>query len=114
MLTSGEIVDIMLGSPQGNEAGFRHPAVVVTADTILDSSPTVVHVVPLTSTIRGYSTEVTLEPDSVNELTDRSAAQCQHIRSVSTTRVLVKRGHVGPMALAQIRELLALTLDIPK
>ncbi len=31
MPTSGDVVDLDLGAPEGREAGFRHPAVVVTA-----------------------------------------------------------------------------------
>ena len=38
MLTSGDVVDLDLGTPVGREAGFRHPAVVVTAQRILDAT----------------------------------------------------------------------------
>ena len=53
MLTSGDVVDLDLGTPAGREAGFRHPAVVVTAQRVLDAEPSVVQVVPLTTTVRG-------------------------------------------------------------
>ena len=52
MPSSGDVVELDLGTPEGREAGFRHPAVVVTAQRILDAEPSVIHVVPLTSTIR--------------------------------------------------------------
>ena len=55
MPTSGDVVDLELGVPEGREAGFRHPAVLVTAQRILDESPSVVHVVPLTTTIRRFT-----------------------------------------------------------
>ena len=61
MLNSGDVVYVELGMPAGREAGFRHPTVVVTAQTILDAAPTVVHVVPLTTTLRGFSTEVLID-----------------------------------------------------
>ncbi|MEZ5225646.1 MAG: type II toxin-antitoxin system PemK/MazF family toxin [Acidimicrobiales bacterium] len=71
----------------GREAGFRqHPAVLVTAQRILDAEPSVVHVVPLTSTIRPFGSEITIEPDDTNGLDVVSAAQCQHIRAISPTR----------------------------
>ena len=57
MLTSGDVVELDLGSPAGREAGFRHPAIVVTAQRVLDAEPSVVQVVPLTSTLRGFSSE---------------------------------------------------------
>jgi mRNA interferase MazF len=113
MLSSGDVVDLDLGAPEGREAGFRHPAVVVTAQRILDASPSVIHVVPLTSTIRRFHSEIVLAPDARNGLTVESAAQCQHVRSVSRRRILEVRGNLGGAALAQIRETIAVLLDIP-
>lgn len=36
MLTSGDVIDLDLGLPQGQEAGFTHPVIVITAQRILD------------------------------------------------------------------------------
>jgi mRNA interferase MazF len=113
MPSSGDVVDLDLGTPEGREAGFRHPAVLVTAQRILDANPSVVHVVPLTSTIRQFHSEVRVEPDAVNGLTVRSAAQCQHLRAVSTERIAGVRGNVGAVSLTQIRETIGVILDIP-
>ena len=113
MLNSGDVVPVELGTPSGREAGFRHPTIVVTAQAILDSSPSVVHIVPLTSTLRGFATEVEIEADDRSGLERRSAAQCQHVRSVSPTRLGDSIGNVGPTALAQLRETLAVIFDIP-
>lgn len=113
MLTSGDVVDLDLGNPEGHEAGFRHPAIVVTAQRILDQQPSVVQVVPLTSTVRAFGSEVLIEVDQQNGLDEPSAAQCQHIRAVSTTRVRQARGNVGDVALAQIRETLGVIIDLP-
>lgn len=113
MPNSGDVVALDLGPPEGREAGFRHPAVVVTAQRVLDALPSVIQVVPLTSTIRGFHSEIVLAPDSINGLGVASAAQCQHVRSVSPSRILAVRGNVGGVALTQIRETLAVLLDIP-
>ena len=113
MLTSGDVVELDLGLPTGSEAGFRHPAVVVTAQRILDAAPSVIQVVPLTSRLRAFSSEVEIDPHPANGLDRRSAAQCHHVRAVSTRRTDSVRGNVGPAALAQIREVLAVVLDIP-
>jgi len=112
MLTSGDVVDLDLGSPTGREAGFLHPAVVITAQPVLDANPNVVHVVPLTTTVRAFASEIVIEPDADNGLDDLTAAQCQHIRSVSTSRVERRRGTVGSTVLSQIRETVGLLLDI--
>lgn len=112
MPSSGDIVTLDLGRPEGREAGYLHPAVVVTAQRILDASPTVIQVVPLTSTIRGFHTEIVIEPDQATGLEQSSAAQCQHVRAVSPARVVETLGNVGPLVLAQIRETLAVIIDL--
>lgn len=112
MLTSGDVVDLDLGVPEGHEAGFRHPSVLVTAQRILDAEPSVIHVVPLTRTLRGFHSEVTVEPDEANGLLQVSAAQCQHVRAISPRRIAEIRGNIGPSALAQVRETIALILDL--
>lgn len=112
MPTSGDVVELNLGQPEGREAGFRHPAVVVTAQRILDAGPAVLQVVPLTSRIRGFHSEIVMEPDSDNGLDIVSSAQCQHLRAVSPQRIVATRGNVGPVRLAQIRETIAVIIDI--
>jgi len=113
MPTSGDVVDLELGAPEGREAGFRHPAVLVTAQRLLDAEPSVVHVVPLTSNIRPFRSEVVVEPDGTNGLDVVSAAQCQHIRAVSPRRIIGVRGNVGATVLTQLRETIAVILDLP-
>jgi len=112
MLTSGDVVDLDLGSPRGREAGLRRPVVVITAQGILDESANVVQVVPLTSKIRSFGSEVEIQADETNGLEADSAAQCQHIRSVSVDRVESVRGNIGAAALSEVREVLGLILDI--
>lgn len=72
-----------------------------------------VQVVPLTSTLRAFRSEVPIDPDPTNGLEHRSAAQCQHVRALSISRVGNVRGNVGPVVLTQIREALALLFDLP-
>ena len=113
MLTSGDVVDLDLGVPQGSEAGFRHPAVVITSQRLLTQGPPVIQVVPTTSTLRDMEFEITIEPDLRNGLDRDSAAQCQHVRGVSPSRVTHVRGNVGPVVLAQVRDRIAALLDLP-
>jgi mRNA interferase MazF len=111
MLTSGDVVDLDLGSPNGREAGLRGPVVVVTAQEILDESVSVVQVV-LTTTVRPFGSELEIHADETNRLESDSAAQCQHIRSVSVDRVESVRGKVGAATLSELRGVLGLILDI--
>ena len=79
---------------------------------MLDQGPSVVQVVPLTSRIRGYRSEVTVEPDEGNGLDAISAAQCQHVRAIAVERLADPIGNVGTQTLSQIREILADLLDL--
>lgn len=112
MLTSGDVVDLDLGSPRGREAGLRRPVVVITAQGILNESPNVIQVVPLTSAIREFGSEIEISADEHNGLDTDSASQCQHVRSVSIDRVEEVRGNVGSASLNEIREVLGLIFDI--
>lgn len=112
MLTPGDVVDLDLGMPSGSEAGLRRPAVVVTAARVLRGGPNVVQVVPLTRTIRDSVAEVVVDPDELNRLEARSSAQCQHVRSVATSRIHQRIGNIGPVPLGEVRETLALLLDL--
>jgi len=112
MLTPGDVVELDPGSPAGSEAGLRRPAVVVMAERVLRGGPNVVQVVPLTRTVRESGAEVVIDPDDGNRLEVRSSAQCQHVRSVATTRIHGHMGNVGPRVLGEVRETLALLLDL--
>ncbi|GAB3499705.1 type II toxin-antitoxin system PemK/MazF family toxin [Flexivirga lutea] len=112
MLTPGDVVDLDLGAPTGSEAGLVRPALIVTAARILRGGPNVVQVVPLTRTLRNSGAEVVIEPDDRNGLNAASAAQCQHVRAVATSRITTHRGNVGPVVLQQIRNTLAVIFDL--
>lgn len=86
--------------------------VVVTTQVVLARNPTVVHVVPLIATRRDFRSEIDLDPDDSNGLSQPFAAQCQHLRTVATDRLTEALGNVGPTALRQIRETVADLLDL--
>jgi len=66
----------------------------------------------LTRTIRPSGTEALIDPDEENRLAARSSAQCQHVRSVATTRIQERTGNVGPVVLGEVRETVALLVDL--
>jgi mRNA interferase MazF len=112
-MRAGDIVIIDFGTPQGSEPGFVRPAVVVTADAVLEFHPRTIHVVPITSNVdRRLPTEVELD-DSV--LPKRSVAQAHLAAVVSIARLIdpgVASSSVGPVTLAQIRDVIGDLLDI--
>lgn len=112
MLASGDVVRLDLGTPIGSQEGMVRPAVVVTAQRVLGHGPRVIHVVPLTTTVRGWASEVTLPADRRAGIDRQSAAQCQHVRAVSAERVVEEVGNVGAVVLGQLRETIAVLLDL--
>lgn len=112
MLTPGDVVELDLGAPAGSEAGMVRPAVIVTAARILRNGPNVVQVVPMARTLRDSGAEVVIDPDDDNGLNAPSAAQCQHVRAVAVSRIRRRAGNVGPVALEQVRNTLAVILDL--
>lgn len=112
MLTSGDVAQVEFGKPPRREAGFQRPAIVVTAQRLLDKLPSVVQVVPLTRTIQSFESDISVEASEENGLSQVSAAQCAQIRSVSAGQVSGVRGNVGVAILLRIRRAIAETLDI--
>ncbi len=81
------------------------PAVVVTADEVLQFDQHAIAVVPCTTTRRNWLSEV--------EVADVGVAQTHLVTTISTDRVVEATGsNVGPVVLKQIRELLADLLGI--
>jgi mRNA-degrading endonuclease toxin of MazEF toxin-antitoxin module len=63
-------------------------------------------------TLRGYSAKVIITADATNGLDADSSAQCQHIRAVATADVRQTLGNIGAVALAQVRDTVAVLLDL--
>lgn len=103
-MRSGEIAIIDFGVPIGSAPALVRPAVVVTAQPTLDEFVQTFHVVPITSTVRQWPSDVT---------TDRGNAQCHLLTTVDQAQVTERTNeNVGPVTLAQIREILALLLGV--
>lgn len=107
---AGDIVRVDFGTPIGSEAGFARPAVVVTADGVLEGGPRTLQVVPLTSnTERALMSEVVVEHNGA-----QSAAQAHLLTTISVQRVVDEPNeHIGPVALTQIRAIIADLIDAP-
>jgi mRNA interferase MazF len=108
---AGDLVRIDFGLPIGSEPGFEHPAVVVTADAVLDGHPRTLHVVPITTTTsRNLPTEILLGQAG---LSAESAVQCHLLTVIARERIVSSNdGNIGPAALAQIRSVVSDLLDL--
>jgi mRNA interferase MazF len=107
----GDIVAVDFGVPAGSEPGFVRPAIVVTAELVLEGHPRTIHVVPVTSnTRRSLPTEIPIEAAGLDR---PSAAQCHLCTVISIERIIDHdQGNIGAAVLEQIRSTLADLLDI--
>ena len=88
-MRAGDVVRCDFGTPSRGEPGFVRPAVVVTSD-----------VVPCTTKRRGWLSEV--------DIAGFGVAQAHLPTTISVDRIVDATGtNIGPVALQQIRELVA-------
>ena len=97
-MRSGDVFTVDFGSPLGSEAGFLRPAVVITDDDILESISETFQVVPFTSTVRNWPTDISSE---------WGEAQVHLITTVSSLAAGEHLGTVGPVKLSALREVLS-------
>ena len=99
-MRAGDIVRFDFGTPARGEPGFVRPGVVVTSDDVLEFRQNAVLVVPCTTRRRGWLTEV--------EIPGFGIAQAHLPTTVSVDRIVETTDtNIGPVALRQIRELIA-------
>ena len=99
-MQAGDVIRCDFGTPARGEPGFIRPAVVVTADEVLEFRQHAIVVVPCTTTKRGWLSEV--------DVVGVGVAQAHLPTTLSVDRVVEATGtNVGPVALRQIRELIA-------
>ena len=100
LMRAGDVVRCDFGTPSRGEPGFVRPAIVVTSDDVLEFRQHAVVVVPCTTTRRGWLTEV--------DVTGFGVAQAHLPTTISVDRIVdTTRTNIGPVALQQIRELIA-------
>ena len=105
LMRAGDVLRCDFGTPAKGEPGYLRPAVVVTADEVLEFEQHALAVVPCTTTHRDWLSEV--------DVADFGVAQTHLVTTISVSRVVEETGsNIGPVALRQIRELLADLLGI--
>ena len=99
-MRAGDIVSCDFGTPQRGEPGFVRPAVVVTCNDVLEFRQHAILVVPCTTKRRRWLSEV--------EIAGFGVAQAHLPTTINVDRVVETTGtNIGPVALRQIRELIA-------
>ena len=99
-MRAGDVVRCDFGTPARGEPRFVRPTIVLTSDNVLEFRQHAILVVPCTTTRRGWLSEV--------EVGEFGVAAAHLPTTVSVARVVETAGvNVGPVALGQIRELIA-------
>ncbi len=99
-MQAGDVVRCDFGTPARGEPGFVRPAIIVTSDDVLEFRQHAIVVVPCTTTRRGWLSEV--------DIAGFGGAQAHLPTTISVDRVTETTDtNIGPVALQQIRELLA-------
>lgn len=107
----GSVWLVDLGEWVGREQAGVRPAVVVSADALNEGPSGVLIVVPVTSSWRGLSLHIELEPGD-SGLDEVSYAKCEDVRSVSEQRLIRQLGHVGPEPMSKIGGVLRYLLEL--
>jgi mRNA interferase MazF len=111
VIRQGDVWWTDLPVPQGSEAGYRRPVVVVQGDSMNDVRGSTVVVVPLTSNVLHGERLGTcvLEPDATG-LRVRSVALAEQILTANRSSLVARAGHLPPSALEQVFAALDLVL----
>src|SRR5215813_7593605 len=100
-----------LGEPVGHEQGYTRPTIIVSADQLNAGRLGLVVAVPLTRRKRNNASHIEVEP-GVSGLSETSYAKVEDVRSISTERLIRRRGSVGPDVLNRIGRTLLVLLDL--
>jgi mRNA interferase MazF len=99
---------------KGHEQGRVRPALIISADKMNQGTSELVVVVPMTTTKPPRHLEkmrVTVAPPEA-KLPQTSYAMPEHVRSVTTDRILKHYGKVSPKSLASVEDLLRVVLNL--
>ncbi len=111
MASPDEIWLVDFGDPYPGEPAHHRPAVVIgPPDTFGADFPFVI-VCPITTSRRGLSIHVEVEPSATNGLDHTSYVQCELIRSVNRRRLVHRLGAIDPATSARIAIILKTLLN---
>ncbi len=99
-LEPGDLVWVNLDPIEGNEQAGTRPCVVVSSRNHLQAVPTLVSVVPVTSSDRGWESHIRLEPGRI--LPKASWAMTEQIRTIARERIQRGNGRVSKECLSEM------------
>lgn len=107
----GEIWTVNLEPTKGHEQGKTRPALIISADGINKSRAELVIVIPVGSKDKKVPSHVKIEPPE-GGVDVTSYIMCEHIRSVSTKRLVELWGTVSVPTLQEVATKLKIVLRL--
>jgi mRNA interferase MazF len=107
----GEVWLADLSPTRGREQAGRRPVLIVSEDLFNRGPAGLAIILPMTSTVRPIPSHVAVSPPE-GGLKSKSAVLCEAIRSISTDRLVQRRGAVAPHTLARIEDRLRILLRL--
>lgn len=107
----GEVWLADLNPIRGHEQAGTRPVLVVSADALNRSRAAIVFVVPLTTREKGIPSHVRMTPPE-GGLSVASFAMCEHLRSISTDRLVARWGEAHEETLTEVADRLRMLLDV--
>ena len=111
MVSSDELWLTDFGDPCPGEPAHRRPALVIGPPATFGPDVPFVIVLPLTSTDRGLSVHVEVEPNPATGLHELSYVQCELIRSISRRRFVHRLGQIDSVTSTVVSNILRTLLD---
>ena len=102
-MKKGQIWWINFSPTKGSEQNGRRPAVIVSGNLLNKYAP-VIYVCPLSTKIKNYKSDIILEPNLENGLTETSEALIMHLRSISKDRLESRIGIIEDNDLKTLRD----------
>jgi len=101
----GEVWEMRLDPIVGHEQGGIRPCLVVSNNHLNQGWSGLLLVIPLSSTIRPISSHIVISPPE-GGTTETSDIMCEHVRSVSTDRLIRHRGDTNQNTIRAIEPIL--------
>lgn len=101
----GEVWDFRLDPTEGHEQGGTRPCLVVSNNHLNQSRAELVIIVPMSTTIRSIPSHIAVNAPEAG-LTSTSDIMCEHVRSLSTNRLLRHRGDINRTTMLNVEAVL--------
>lgn len=102
MASPDDVWLVEFGDPYPGEPAHHRPALVIGPDVIFGPNFPFVIVAPMTTSFRGLSLHVAVEPSDETGVDDVSYVQCELLRSINRRRLVTRLGAVGSDTSAEV------------